>query len=429
MSVDARHMGRWNSSGSAAESAQIQAGERDLPLELAVDHGMAALSELGLAVELTDLGEDSGVCRCVVSRGGRSVATGFGKGFRDTARAGAVFEAFEHYISGAAGLRADSVELCSASRVAAGPLGMDCVGTILANGQDQPLACRRYRCLTDDSTTVLPVFMSCVEYAEDASADLRHQLGDYYDYSAAIRYAVNSGCASGANRTEATVHALNELIERDAWSMLLITTFIAERPEFSVIDKNSLPDGLAELVAAAERRIGKSVFLIDMTTDLGVPSIIAYARAGETVDLGCGASLSRGHAISRAVTELLQVHTFGTAEGSAESLRQKREHLRQYPPIYAASRMDFTAVLPAAPQVDFSETYSPATPAEHLDLLRQALAARGYHAYVHELHVAANGASVVSALVPGLERFMLVHLGSLVLPGPRGLAILPASAT
>ncbi|WP_344430664.1 YcaO-like family protein [Amycolatopsis minnesotensis] len=411
------------------ERPVVQAGERGLPFAIAVERGLAALAELGIDAELHDLGGEPGACRCVVSRDGRWLANGCGKGNRDAARAGAVFEALEHHLSGRTSVRAETVELCSAHEVAAGALRGDSVASALADADDGPMGCRRYRSLTDGSTVPVPVFLSCIDYPTEECEELRRELGDTYDYTTAVRYSVNSGCASGASVTEATVHALNEIIERDAWSMMLVDVFLARRPRFGVLDPASLPDDLAGLLRYAEELAGDQVALIDMTTDLGVPSVMAYLapEPGEAaVYFGCGTSLSRRHAALRALTELLQVKALETELGAPT---HDRDHLRSYPPFSAASHMDLSEALRQAPRVAYADTPAPETPAEHLDLLRQALAARDFHGYVHELHVAGNGAAVISALVPGLERFMIVHLGSLVVPGPRGMAALRSGAS
>ncbi len=41
------------------------------------------------------------------------------------------------------------------------------------------------------------------------------------------RYSVNSGWAAGTTQAEAAVHAINEIIQRDAMSLLLIGRFLA----------------------------------------------------------------------------------------------------------------------------------------------------------------------------------------------------------
>ena len=401
-----------------------QAGERGLALDDAIDRCLKAIGDLGWDAELTDLGGDPGAWKCALSAGGRHLANGFGKGPTDSARAGAVFESLEHRVSGPHGVLSETIRLCSSHEVAAGALRDDPGVAVLADTADGLLACRAYRDLVGGRTTFVPVYLSCPDYLRDDYEELREALSDDYDYTTVERYATNSGCAAGATRAEALVHALNEAIERDAWSVLLLRTFLAPgSPAPLVIARDSLPPGLAELAGYAEQRVGKPVFLIDMTTDIGVPSVMAYSvpEAGAPAHrFGCGASLSRRHAITRALNKILQCVATDEAFGIPEM--PLPEHLREYPPFFACAVMDFSTALTRAHTVDFAETAAPADPEHHLEHLVEALTGRGYRPWVREMFRAENGVTVVSVIVTGLEKFMVVTSGNLVVPGPRGRA-------
>ncbi|MFE7130984.1 YcaO-like family protein [Streptomyces sp. NPDC057638] len=81
------------------------------------------------------------------------------------------------------------------------------------------------------------------------------------------------GRAAGADPVAATVHAIDELIGRDALSPLLIGRFLRERPtRLVVVDPAPLPDEAAVLLSFAGERTGRRIHLIGMTTDLGVPA-------------------------------------------------------------------------------------------------------------------------------------------------------------
>src|SRR5262249_13599380 len=123
------------------------------------------------------------------------------------------------------------------------------------------------------------------------------------------RHCLSNGCAVGASLAEAAVHGINEVIERDALSMFLIRAFFDDNAPLIAFDPTSLPEELAELLTYTEYLVGTTVTLFDITTDLNVPSVFAYAPP--TADdnwpaRGCGTSLSYGHAIYRAISELVQ---------------------------------------------------------------------------------------------------------------------------
>lgn len=401
-----------------------QAGERGLALDEAIDHGLKAIRDMGFEAELTDLGGDPGAWKCALSAGGRHLANGFGKGPGDSARAGAVFESLEHHVSGPQGVLPETVELRSSHEVAAGALRDDPGVAVLADTPDDLLACRAYRNLADGRTTSVPVYLSCPDYLLDDNEGLREALGDDYDYTTVERYATNSGCAAGSTEAEAVVHALNEAIERDAWSMLLLRTFLApDSPAPMVIGRNSLPPELAELAGYAEQRVGKPITLIEMTTDIGVPSVMAYStpESGAPAHrFGCGASLSRYHAVTRALNEILQCVATDEAFGVPEMPLPER--LREHPPFFACGVMDFSEALTRAHTVDFVGTAAPDDPEHHLRQLIGVLTERGYHPWVRDMFRAENGVAVVSVIVTGLEKFMVVTSGNLVVPGPRGRA-------
>ncbi|MGV9363587.1 YcaO-like family protein [Amycolatopsis sp. NPDC003731] len=401
-----------------------QAGERGLALDAAIDHGLRAIRNRGWAAELTDLGGAPGAWKCALSADGRHLANGFGKGPGDSARAGAVFESLEHHVSGPRFVLPETVELRSSHEVAGGALRGDPGVAVLADTADDLLACRTYRDLAGARTTSVPVYLSCPDYLLDDHEELREELGDGYDYAVVERYATNSGCAAGSSEAEAVVHALNEAIERDAWSLLLLRTFLAPgSPAPAVIARDSLPEELAELAGYAEDRVGKPFTLIEMTTDLGVPSVMAYSAPEAGVPahrFGCGASLSRRHAVTRALNEILQCVATDEAFGVPEP--PLPEHLREYPPFFACGVMDFGEALTRAHSVRFVDTAAPGGPEQHLTRLAGILTGRGYRPWVRELFRADNGVAVVSVIVAGLEKFMVVTSGNLVVPGPRGRA-------
>lgn len=96
--------------------------------------------------------------------------------------------------------------------------------------------------------------------------------------------------------------------------------------------------------------------------------------------------------------------------------------LVEYPPLHACYRADLTTALRSAHHETFRDTDAPERPEAHRRQLTSQLAAHGYTPYFSSLHAFRNGAEVVSVLVPGLERFVLITDGQFVVPEPRALA-------
>ncbi|GLX34356.1 hypothetical protein Sros01_04290 [Streptomyces roseochromogenus] len=410
-------------------TAAHQSGERSLTLAEAFDRAQAAAAALRVEVDLEPILDGTpGTWRCILRRDGRELRTGLGlgKGSREEARTGALFEALEHYLCGVDGLRTSEIRLAGSHELAEGPLAADIAVQLLGQAPDRPLGCLPYRSLTGGPGVDVPLFLSMPEYLRPAGERARREAGDTYDYRAVGRYSVNNGWAAGADPIEAAVHAINELIERDALSLLLIGQFLSEHPHrLAVVDPRTLPDDVAALLDFAQTRTGRQVHLIDMTTDLGVPAYTAYlpAPVGEPARIcGWGASLSRRYAITRAVTELVQLHsTMGLREQYAHLLPHQRDDTRPYPALHACYLSDFTAALPSAEPRAYEATAVPDTPRGHLDQLLALLREHGFDVYQRDHHGTPDLA-VVNVLVPGLERFMLVTDGQVVVPGRRGMA-------
>ncbi|MEU9198124.1 YcaO-like family protein [Streptomyces hundungensis] len=413
-------------SGAVGEAVP-QFGERDIDLMKAWQRGVTAVSELGLTFTLDPQPEtDPGVWMCTLRRDEQVVpgGQGSGKGDEPAARVGALFEALEHHLT-ATLPDADQVALCSAHEAAAGPLKGEAVARLLAEGPDEPLACLPYRSLTGESEDLLvPLFLNVPDYLNDSGRTMAARYRDAYPYTGVCRYSMNNGWAAGSTLAEALVHALNEIIERDGMSLLLIDQFLTSTPEpgsLRVVDPAALPDRLQGLYQKAEARLGAPVRLLEATTDLGVPVFWAYTPAppGAPARIrGAGASLSRAYAAERALNELIQIHSAAT---QSEAQTPLPSQTRPYPALHRCCLADFSRHLPDATTVGLPENSAPTTPEAHLEKLLQVLTRHGFTAYTRTHHLSENLA-VCNVIVPGLERFALVTDDMIVLPGARGYA-------
>ncbi len=405
--------------------------ERVVSLAEAAKRVTAALAWLGLRPELTDLGRGDDPtawsCRMLTEDGATPpMAQGMGKGWCEEARVGALFEALEHYLTGPALFDPEAVELAESAWVASGQLGSEAAAVLLAAAPTRPLACRRYRSMAGGGQVLVPLFLSAPWYVETHADGLRRRAGDDYDYGPLRRYSCNSGSAIGVTATEALLHALNETIERDAFSLLLTRAFL--RPggfRLTVIDPATLPERLARARLRAERLIGSPVHLLDIGGDLGVPTMLAYVAptAGHPHRRGAGTSLSPACAAWRALTELLQT-TLGEPLSRPDApSRGELAALAPYPALHACGRFDLTDQLRTAVTTPFVPAAgTPGHPRAQLRELVATLAAHGYTPYRHTVAALPGEVTAVHVVVPGLERFMLVTDGNLVLPGSRALA-------
>ncbi|NRQ30910.1 YcaO-like family protein [Nonomuraea sp. NN258] len=403
-------------------------GERIMPARLAEQRCRQELRELRLRPDLREVGAHHELsmwsCHLRDADGHMPArARGCGKGSTETARTGAIFEALEHYLTGPERFDAAEVQLHPGAALAEGPLAADACAPLLAVTPE--VACHMYTPLpggpADTAPLPVPVILTTSWYLD--APDCRELAGDRTDYRQLVRYGCNSGSAIGLTASEALVHALNESIERDAISLLLARAFVSPHPfHLQVIDPATLPADLAAAHRTAQEVTGGHVHLLDATTDLGVPTFVAYrTNAGQGKQrLGAGTSLSAHHAAWRALAEVVQL-TIG--ESIHVPAPADLTPLERYPQLHACARFDLIDHLAHAHSVAFSAgPEPPGHPDAQLRRLVSLLSAAGYHPYHRIAAVTPSGITAVHTFVPGLERFMLILSEVLTLPGPRARA-------
>jgi ribosomal protein S12 methylthiotransferase accessory factor len=362
------------------------------------------------------------VSRVRLRAGDRQVAVGWGKGVGVRACVGAYFEALERYYTSAAVIREAAVgelRLLAAAEVGAqAGLRDDVLISRWADEfPDAAAGCTTYR--GAGGTLSYPAFL----------VDPRYQAhlveGDTLaDYRSLLRYCSSIGTAAGACRADTTLHALCELIEHDSLSMALLRWFILDQREIRLVREASLPRELTALLRQARAMAGTSALLVDITTDLGIPSYLATVEPGDgrAVLAGHGASPVAHHAARRALEELIQSISAPPDDPGIP--------LAAWPVLQQCARLPISQLLAGdVTEVDLRKGYSPGTVHAGLRAVTARLKHHGMTRYSQELTPADAHMCVVATLVPGLERFSLVRLGVPVLPVGRGWALWSEAAT
>jgi ribosomal protein S12 methylthiotransferase accessory factor len=352
-------------------------------------------------------------------QGDAEVAEGYGKGKGPEGIAGGHFEALERYFMSARinrRLAPGSASLRKAADIAREPgLADDLV--IQRWAEDFPegvAACAAY----DSAALSLwyPIFLA------DPNYFLAPLPGDSVgQYQKMLRYASSLGTASGANVQEAQLHGLCELIEHDAFSHALLRWFIARMPQVLFVDIGSLPDQVRLLQEIAAETAGAEVFLLDVTTDIGVPVYLATAGGAEAGAVGAGASPIGEYAAMRALGELIQLNVLTDGgEARAASARLAawptlRECVMASPGKLSSRDAQLIPLRGAVADVSTVES--------SLHSVTGLLRKRGIYSYTCELTPPESLISVVSTIAPGLERFSLVRMGVPVIPTGRGWSL------
>lgn len=118
--------------------------------------------------------------------------------------------------------------------------------------------------------------------------------------------ADSNGNAAGASLEDAVLQGFLELVERDA-----VALWWYNRSRVPGLDLDSFADPWLARTREHHRTLGREVWALDVTSDLGVPAVAALSRVvdgpREDIAFGFGCHFDPAVAVRRAVTELNQL--------------------------------------------------------------------------------------------------------------------------
>jgi ribosomal protein S12 methylthiotransferase accessory factor len=219
-------------------------------------------------------------------------------------------------------------------------------------------------------------------------------------------HADSNGCAAGGTLEDAALQGLLELVERDA-----VALWWYNRTRQPAVDLDALGDPWTAQVRQAHAELGREVWALDLTSDLGIPVVAALSRrtdrAHEDIVFGFGAHLDPAIALTRALTEMNQLlppvltaRPDGTGYGCADpvALRWWRTATRAGLPYLDPD--------PAGAGAPLEAPYTPATDLlDELRTVQRALEQRGLEVCILDQTRPDLGLPVVRVLVPGLRHF------------------------
>jgi len=206
-----------------------------------------------------------------------------------------------------------------------------------------------------------------------------------------------NGLAGGNSRAEAALHALCEVIERDAHALFLATDPGCSLADRASLDWTSIDDTDCLLLLEHCRRAGFEPIIVDITSDIGVPTFYCRLLSSHAYPLhatdGCGCHPHPAAAIRRAVTESIQCRLLAIS-GARDDLRPgEYEEARE---AWCGSAMLFQLEdvgAPAAIGIDAA-----------LAWVGNRLAKRGFDTAVAvDLSPAGSELTFLRVIVPGLE--------------------------
>jgi oxazoline/thiazoline synthase len=221
-------------------------------------------------------------------------------------------------------------------------------------------------------------------------------------------YADSNGCAAGNCIEEAILQGFFELAERDA-----VAIWWYNRLRYPALDLASFRDPLVEQLQEGYARIGREIWALDLTNDLGIPVFAALSRRvdadPEDIIFGFGAHQDPRIALERAVCELHQCLPC-VARSSTDGPTEYRFLSRDATRWWREARVDTHPYLLASPGLAprSAETYAYTPSCDLKDEVEQCVARvaeLGMDLLVVDQTRLDIGLSVAKVVVPGLRHF------------------------
>ncbi|MGF1658560.1 MAG: YcaO-like family protein [Rubrimonas sp.] len=241
-------------------------------------------------------------------------------------------------------------------------------------------------------------------------------------------FASTNGLASGNTPTESLVHAMTEVIERDATTLWIFADEAAR--ESRRIDPASVADPACRSLIDRFDAAGLMTAIWETTSDVGVPAFFVWIMEREDgiggaarSAIGQGCHLYPAIALSRALTEAAQ-HRLTVISGARDDLGAE-EYEAPDPEIQALRRQ-----LLAEGATPRRFVPAPAFASDHLGedaaFIVERLAAVGVtEVFALDLSKPEIGVAVTRAVIPGLEG---PHDHARYAPGARATAVIEAAA-
>jgi len=230
----------------------------------------------------------------------------------------------------------------------------------------------------------------------------------YYDYRGpgdAFCRADSNGNAAGTTLEEAILQGFFELVERDA-----VAVWWYNRLRRPAVDLDSFASRQIDALRAAYRTLGRDVWVLDLTHDLGIPTFAALSRrvggASEDLAFGFGTHTDAALGVTRALTELNQAVVWILAHNGRLSPGRDDPDVARW--LATATLENQPYLAPAAePPRRRCDYGTPAGDDLRDDVLRcQALVERlGMEMLVLDQTRPDIGLPVVKVIVPGLRHF------------------------
>ncbi|MGW9410668.1 TOMM precursor leader peptide-binding protein [Streptomyces diastaticus] len=220
-------------------------------------------------------------------------------------------------------------------------------------------------------------------------------------------WADSNGNAAGSSPEDALVQGFLELVERDA-----VALWWYNRTRHPAVDLDAFGESYIERLRAGYRSVGREVWALDLTSDLGIPVVAALSRRtdkpAEDIVFGFGAHFDPRVALRRALTEMGQLLPLVgevTADGGGYRVTDP-EPLDWWRHATAANRPYVRPDRAAPARTPDHWSYTPAGDLlQDVRSITELLRSRGLELLVLDQTRPDLELPVVKVLVPGLRHF------------------------
>ncbi len=271
---------------------------------------------------------------------------------------------------------------------------------------DRPIYWARGRALADGAERLVPAALVYLGY--------RGEAGDLFSLP------VSSGTACHPDPDRATLSALLEVVERDAFMITWLRSLPRTRIQV---------DDDAGLCALGQRHLygpGLRYHVFDITTDLAIPTVLCLVEAqsarGPAFAAGAAARPTERDAIAKAMLEAASAITYSRAvvrrtpqwrpEPQFINVTTFEDHVRLYAEPDMGAHLRFLLDTPDQRPPSAGRDLPAGPPAEQLRRCVAAIAARGYQPIACDVtapDVALAGLTCTRALIPGAVPLVAVH--------------------
>lgn len=217
--------------------------------------------------------------------------------------------------------------------------------------------------------------------------------------------ADSNGSAAGSTLEDAILQGFFELVERDA-----VALWWYNRTRQPAVCLASFDDPWVARVPELYARLGRQIWVLDVTSDLGIPVMAAVSRRtdkpSEDIMFGFGAHIDPRIALRRALTELGQMlPAVVDARGDGSGYRLSDPHLMSWWTTATSQNQPYLLPQPAEPaRTAASYGYQPSQKID-VEPIRAIARRAGLDILVLDQTRPDIGMPVVKVVVPGMRHF------------------------